>query len=500
MSLASVIQLDFGGVPEGLPVLIKSGQGLVDNLKKYFGLTNKNPWFRDVREAQVMVSEGRLVDFNHFICEVDCRQDPLFQWSVCLILGEMAFDPSWGTTSREQAIRLFGEIFKSNSGSDKHRDVHRWILTLLHNIAELPKIDPSVDFDNEAIKQQALDLALKFECLGNEKAFSLEYSFLAKNSNRSPTMSKLLKAVANTPSLELVLDRLRHQRRETYSRSDIYIPPMSKLNLNASDENTDPLHERVHRFLKGNGLVMLILGDSGAGKSTFNARLEQDLWDTFSLGSPIPLLIDLKTVQDLDQDLIQRHHDSLHVFSASRMDELRSQEFILICDGYDESQCRRNLHTNNRFNRRKQWKAKMIISCRTQYLTVGYQSSFAPQQDAVAHLRLSPSELFTEALIAPFNLDQIKEYIIQYAIIPDTSDNKPKWTAEQYMVRLEAITYVMDLIKNPFMLKMILDTLPKMSLTTTQIIRAELYDELVDLHYKNGLNRLTEQLSRQDGL
>ncbi|KAK3811672.1 MAG: hypothetical protein J3R72DRAFT_498771 [Linnemannia gamsii] len=391
MKVAGAIKLDFGSVPEGLPVLIKSGRGLVNNLKKYFGTGDKNPWFLAVREAEAIVMEGRLIDLNRLIL-----------------------------------------------------------------------------------------------------------------------LSKLLKEVCNTPELELVLDRLKHQRRGAYSRHSVYNPPMSKPRLQAMDVNPDLLHEHVHQFLQGNGLVMLILGDSGAGKSTFNARLEQDLWNTYNIGSPIPLFIDLKAVRHLDQDLIRQHLDSLNMFSTSHLDDLRSREFILIYDGYDESQSRSNLHTNNQFNTPHQWRAKIVISCRTQYLTPGYRTYFAPRQDSVANLCFPAIELFTEAVIVPFKLDQIKEYIARYTAMPSPSGNDPKWTARQYMERLEEITHIMDLIKNPFMLRMVLEILPKITtvadkteqifvrhcITTTPITRVELYDKFMDLHYEKEQRRLIEQRSR----
>lgn len=274
------------------------------------------------------------------------------------------------------------------------------------------------------IKQQALDLILEIKDIGDKRVLPFQHSYPVMSYRRLPTLSLLLNGVNNSPGLELVLDRHRQQRRKAYSRHAAYISPMSKSNLQALDENPDPLHGRVHIFLEGNGLVMLILGDSGAGKSTFNAKLEQDLWDTYKAGDPIPLFIDLKAIRHLDQDLIRQHLDSLKIFSASHMKYLFSRKFILICDGYDESQIRSNLYSNSQFNKPNQWKARMVISCRTQYLTPEYRTYFTPQQDAVANPGLSPTELFTEAVIVPFKIEQIKEYIEQYTTIANTSSSK----------------------------------------------------------------------------
>ncbi|GJJ69070.1 hypothetical protein EMPS_01416 [Entomortierella parvispora] len=498
MTIASVIQLDFGGVPDGLPVLIESGRGLADCMKKYFGPGDKNSWFRTICRATAMVNEGRLVDFNHLINEADCRQDPFFRWGICQILDEMAVDPSWAVTTRESAVRLLGEMFKTTSTSGQHRDVRRCILTLLQDISDLPSADELTGTSNTAVKLQALILVSGFDGTRDERAFSLPYARAAINYRPSPTLSFLLKEAGSTLDLdlELVLDRLRWHRRMAYSRHAVYIPAMSKSSLHASDDSPDLLHDQVHQFLKGKGLVMLILGDSGAGKSTFNARLEQDLWDKYTVSGPIPLFIDLKVIRHLDQDLVRQHLESLELFSASHMAELRTRQFILICDGYDESQSRSNLHTNSKLNMPNHWRAKMVISCRTQYLTPGYQSYFAPRPNGLAITGLTPTELYREAVVVPFQFNEIKDYIEQYTKSSAINDNKAGWSTEHYMERLHMIAHIMDLIKNPFMLKIVLEVLPKMDPVTTKITRAELYDEFVELHFDKELNRLIEQRSR----
>jgi len=209
MKVSGAISLDLGSVPEGLPVVIKSGRGLVDNLKKHFGTGDKNPWFLAVRDAEALVSEGRLVDFNLLICEINCRQDPFFQWYICQILGDMALDPSWDSTTREQAIKLLGEIFSCNSGSDHHRDVRRWILTILYKISELPWTDPSTDTNSNEIKQQAHITYLELGGKGDERPSPLQRARPVTIYRSSSMMSFLLEEFSITPSLELVLDRLR---------------------------------------------------------------------------------------------------------------------------------------------------------------------------------------------------------------------------------------------------------------------------------------------------
>ncbi|KAF9573163.1 hypothetical protein EC968_008905 [Mortierella alpina] len=323
-----------------------------------------------------------------------------------------------------------------------------------------------------------------------------------------PQSSLLLKEVKDNfdLDLELVLHRLgglRRQQWHEYNKLTVYIQPLSKASLQASGDNLVPLHTRVYDFLDSEAEVMLILGDSGAGKSTFNLHLDYKLWDTYKPGDPISLFIDLKAIKNPDDDMIQQQLEDLGKFSPRHIAELkRSRKFILICDGYDERRDWSNLHTNNSFNNPSQWGAKMIITCRTQYLqsSQNYRSYFEPKQEASRTQRLSPaSNLFEEAVIVPFNEHQIEEYIKQYTTIPgiqDSAINDVSWTAEQYLDRLSTVINLKELVKNPFILQMMLETLPRLSLLKTQITRAELYDEFVQLHFENERERLIEQRSR----
>jgi len=65
------------------------------------------------------------------------------------------------------------------------------------------------------------------------------------------------------------------------------------------------------------------------------------------------------------------------------------------------------------------------------------------------------------------------------------------------MKRLEGVAGLMELAKSPFMLGMILDTLPRFAFSRTLITRAELFDEFVELHFVNEQKkRLAMQRSR----
>ncbi|KAG0052231.1 hypothetical protein BGZ90_006546, partial [Linnemannia elongata] len=84
--------------------------------------------------------------------------------------------------------------------------------------------------------------------------------------------SPLLAKDHNIQGLEYELQKFRLQRLEE-AKLPVYISPMAKANLHSRDDELFPLMEKVQEFLASDRQVMLILGDSGAGKSTFNKHL-----------------------------------------------------------------------------------------------------------------------------------------------------------------------------------------------------------------------------------
>ncbi|KAF9134620.1 WD_REPEATS_REGION domain-containing protein [Mortierella sp. 14UC] len=291
-------------------------------------------------------------------------------------------------------------------------------------------------------------------------------------------------------AMEDVLQALRMKRLNDYKQA-VYIPPMAKPNLQASDDTRFILMEKVEEFLVGNGQVMLILGDSGAGKSTFNQYLEYVLWRSYKPGDRIPLFISLPTLERPEKELIAEQLKTCR-FSDAQIQELeRTRQFILICDGYDESQLNTNLHTTNRLNRFGERDAKLLVTCRTQYLGSDYRDRFVPE--AVSEYYRAANHLFQEAVIAPFSEDHIEDYVERYVPLEPRT-----WVKQDYMDKLTTIPSLMDLVKNPFLLWFCLETLPSVvqgqsDLSRLRVTRVQLYDFFVKQWLGVNKRRLQKQ-------
>jgi len=300
--------------------------------------------------------------------------------------------------------------------------------------------------------------------------------------------SILLDRAQDKPDVETSLRQLR-KRRMNERGNVVYIPPQAKATLNAPDESRFPLTDRVNEYLKSDQTVLLLLGDSGSGKSTFNRSLELDLWQVYNAKTGIiPLYINLPAIDKPEHDLITKQLRKLD-FTEPQIRELKYRQFFLICDGYDESQQTRNLYTSNKLNEEGEWKARMVISCRSEYVGHDYRDRFEPG----GRNQTSSQKLFDEAVITPFSVDQVQEYIKQYVAL-----HRPLWETENYAQALDLIPGLMDLVKNPFLLTMSLEVLPRMMdpgqpISNARITKVALYDQFVEQWLERGKKRIGEK-------
>ncbi|KAF9279925.1 hypothetical protein BGZ88_012473, partial [Linnemannia elongata] len=513
IQVSGVFKLDLGAVLEGLDKLqealggiievasdvykgvnsvIESGRRVVDGLKEGFSEGKKRPWYAAIRAAQALLQAGQLKDLNQLIYEAPCRSDPLFQWGMCQLLGEIASDVIWDTNVRQQAVVLLGELYKNDSQWGKDESVKTWMVNIIGQLSTDP---------DQTVKTIAIGL---LKDLHQDQDTTTRLPCPLRNRLPLPTSSPILARVQNITSLEHDLYQYQVQRLQQHHQT-VYIPPLAKPSLKAKDEDVFPLLEKVLEFLASERQVMLVLGDSGSGKSTFNRHLEHRLWTDYKQGGPIPLFINLPAIDRPDQDLIPKHLRANN-FSDDQIQEMKQhRELILICDGYDESQQQDNLHRSNAMNQPGQWNTKMIISCRTQFLGPTYIDRFKPlPTDRYAS---RSQDIFQEAVITPFSKEQIKNYVEQYAQDPQTAllfRNQSAWSSEEYMHKLAAISNIMDLVKNPFLLTLALKALPGLvasneDLASLRITRVRIYDMFVDQWLEtNRLRIQPNKLSQKD--
>ncbi|KAG0280977.1 hypothetical protein BGZ95_007652 [Linnemannia exigua] len=472
-------------VSKGACSLVERGQGIFESLEEGYRSEEKHPWYAAIRAANALAQAGQLKDLNRLIYEAPCRGDPLFQWGICQLLGELVTDAIWNSTVRHQAFELLEELYKNDPEWAQDETVHIFMRKIFRCLLTVSDEVLSARAEQLIFKELQLSYATR----------SLIYPLW--NRLPLPSSSPILCRIQNVPFIDYDLHKLRLQRLEEHKRS-VYIPPQARRSLQATDDTLFPLMDDTLEFLAGHRQVMLVLGDSGIGKSTFNLELEHTLWKGYEKYGTIPLYINLPTIDNPAEALIEKQLEYYN-FSEGQIQEMKLyREVVLICDGYDEGQLKSNLHASNQFNRPGQWKVKMVISCRSQYLEQDYRSRFQPQP--VDRSQQFTTDVFQEAVVAAFSRVQIQQYVEAYVKeLPDVDplQGRPSWTAEEYLDKLVNIPHLMDLVSNPFLLSLALDALPSVvesykDLSAIQITSVQLYDGFVKRWIEVNRRRLED--------
>ncbi|KAK3810318.1 MAG: WD40-repeat-containing domain protein [Benniella sp.] len=470
---------------------LEDGQTFLEYLKKGLSFERKRDWYSALRGADALIRDGELATFKKLVCEAPCRLDAAFQWGICQRLGEIVANPAWDTGTRQSAIAFLGEIYRDDATWGQQMNVKQWILNILMQMATSSGTGSQLQVHAPV----AESLMKSLEGNGDERKQEL-YRLCRDNPTPYPVRiaalefpsPSLLDRVQNRPDVEGQLRLLKKQRTKERGNA-VYIPPQAKASIHVADNTQFPLMTKVKEFLESDQKVFLLLGESGAGKSTFNRELEYDLWQSYTKNGRIPLHINLPAIDKPEHDMIAKQLRRLE-FTEPQIREMKHYRgFILICDGYDESQQTQNLYTSNQLNEAGEWDAQMIISCRSEYLGNDYRDRFQPGNRNC----LIDSALYQEAVITSFSLNMVHEYIQQYVSV-----YQPLWQVKDYKQALGLIPNLQDLMKNPFLMTLSLEVLPRMvdpgqHLASTRVTRVALYDHFILQWLERGKKRLGEK-------
>ncbi|CAG8461802.1 8213_t:CDS:2 [Dentiscutata erythropus] len=357
----------------------------------------------------------------------------------------------------------------------------------------------------------ALDVAInQFLALKDKKALRLLEMAINGFLESSKNESVLKNAICNFLESPLVLENKLSLENVLFTESKLAlgnqitiedVKALKKASINKEDfEKTgkellnlkakDVLETAVNSLLTlKRKKVLLILGSGGTGKSTFNRHLARLLWDNVKndMTQPIPLFIALAPLEKFinqNKDFIEVYLQQKGNLSTEQINELRKRKFVFILDGYDEiAERERQCYDSNMFSK---WEnAKIIISCRPEYLNQGYEEMFWPKENRTRG--------FQKLTLTPFLWAEIEQYIKNYVSYSKKNGSPLPWDADKYIQSMKSIQEIEDLVCNPILLKITLTVLPgllKDRETTSQINRIVLYDEFIKKWFERAQERL----------
>ncbi|KAF9345850.1 hypothetical protein BGX34_004409 [Mortierella sp. NVP85] len=120
---------------DGVKSISDGGKDFVECMKEGFGANCKLTWYPALRGAESLLRGGQHANFKKVVCEAPCRLDPVFQWGVCQLLGEVAADAMWDANTRQSAIMFLGEIYSDRTVWNSNANVQERILVILMKLA-----------------------------------------------------------------------------------------------------------------------------------------------------------------------------------------------------------------------------------------------------------------------------------------------------------------------------------------------------------------------------
>lgn len=373
--------------------------------------------------------------------------------------------------------------------------------TLTHSVGQLLAQVQQTQRETEQRFQQlqkelqtvARELTTRIETLEKQQK-ALGQTVSQINTQQTELQSQVKHLHATLDVEAAVKDKISALRLQILNDKDLlqelatYIPVRGATRV--TDTDTFDLEEKMRDFfVNSQRKVLLLLGNSGGGKSTFNRYFERVLWQQYQPGQPVPIFIALPNLHNPSTELL-REYFTHHGFTEKEIIVLqRDYQFRLILDGYDEIRLWKNLYTSNQLHT---WQAKVIMACRTQYLTniADYNRYFMPYQ----HEKPAP-QLFQEMTVVPFNDTQITAYIKKYL---ELHSDAPWQNPQAYRDHITQLPGMRELIETPFLLMIAMDVMPRIvekyqhleENERVKVTRAKLYDEFIEKWFERQADKL----------
>lgn len=262
----------------------------------------------------------------------------------------------------------------------------------------------------------------------------------------------------------------------------------------------------LREFLASEARCLLLLGDSGVGKSLLGHWLTQIMWEnqksqTMSHVAYIPIYIPLAA-----QSCIRRKSPGNFLtefltnldLNPIQLDALKTkQPLLLFLDGYDEMPSHARGINLYRAAELSQWKVKVIFTCRTDAVRSDQlETVFAPYENKTHSLQ--PQGLVKRYLLR-LNDQQITDYIEGFLQKQSTKNTHHKKTSqglkqekESMLATLKKIPGLFEIVRTPFALAMVVEVLPELlkkhqeaknSIEQLYLTRLDIYRAFTQHHF-----------------
>lgn len=251
------------------------------------------------------------------------------------------------------------------------------------------------------------------------------------------------------------LDKHKLGSQSLAEQLKLYIPAVLGPSDNVDEELQLDGYKAVNTFINNDARLLLLLGDSGSGKSLFGQSLINSLWQGQT--NWLPIFIHLPSVK-LKKNFFGKYLRKKYDLSKIEVEQIKQQYTIfLILDSFDEVSPKYKKLNLYKLAKLYEWNVKVIISCRSDALV----NIPLNEHDDIFQPYLSPDQPseWTKLFLQPFSLEnQIPKYI---AVWKKNSSNLIDNSLD-YIKEFKKIPGLIEMISNPFILWLTMDSLPKL--------------------------------------
>ncbi len=473
-------------------------------------------WYEPLQCLELLIQANSFIAFERMLRAdlTSYYNNPKFVFGILQICENLVSEHR-NSAVRVAAIKLLAEILQAPTawgGDDPFIAIYGRSLLEMWAVSSLTEI--------ATVAQNSLSI------LANDSEDNTVFfpPMLPLHNYRSTTL--LIEAQSYLSNLVSQTEEILRSKKAAVIRDEelekqlkVYISISIKGNLSSTGEK-DAYKEIREDFLKFNKdvpvkeKVCLIQGDSGSGKSMFLCYLYKSLWESYEQDTPIPLLIHLPSIENPQSGLIEEALQRLK-FDEKQINHLKAtRRFIFLLDSYDEMKNpleKGNLYHSNGLS---EWKCQVVVSCRNnlldnlssqetqkrnRQLETDYRRFFCPILNTKYQFHM-----LRDRTVVPFNDRQINNYINKYLEVhTDDFSRKAqegyrdaKWnSARTYSEIIKSISGLSDLVKNPFLLSIVMKVLPdivdeKIDEEEIKLTAQDLYEEFLYKWFVRQENKL----------
>jgi len=491
---------------------------------------------REVREQGL----GAILAVAHFVNDIDAMNSDGnnvgYQLKTNaegqLYAHSCKIDPGWAFTNchddKSEAYKPTRAIRVSGATLVLYDDLSK--ATQAEFIQTLALINETPDTDIERFFKRGGGLQIEQgEFLNNHNAITMLKArrkvlsqLFAKELQAAKTANATQQPLAKPrvhlpPELAPIYTHMQYEQADPLVQQAryFYIPP-NTTRTGDKTEVTEPLQVIMDAFLSDNTQrTLLLLGDSGFGKSTTTQIFYQLYWEQYLTKLPqstsnnsflgkaqenrISLRIELK---QFSQRTVLRCVDNtlkdIYRLTEKQIRDLKNCPCLIILDGFDEiaGRLKCNLWQSNQL---QAWRdVKLLITCRPVYLEAGDLPLYfypSPQQ----------AKTFVKWHLAPFTPAQIETYLQQASQDKPTNRNleikKSEPNAQHSALIVSQVANsraLQELLEVPLMLKIFTDALPVLEQQDNNLAELNRYG-LYQAFMQHWFNRHKDRLSQHLG-